>query len=800
MARMHLHERLVFLRQPACALVMFVGCFPLYSQVTVRSERNVPESVTLKGPAPAETIKQLRVVRQYPLNSLRANPHITLGAIPLDFTPVLNNPKSLPNLALRLHTLPQHVEVKEESSEINEVDQGLIIHHVLSFRVLPGKCADASARAQLSEAGIGCFQRSNASQRLQEFSIPGNARYVADPGKRREAIASYQTKSAQADADLSQHISALRKALADPRQRGTIESQVGKDGAARWDKLTDDQLKEEIINSSTRRFEETAFVPKQDSGLYAKGPLVLRASPSSGEVDAAEQLMKISLPANAQSPAGYPRLLRIVPATSYRSQSGGGQKSAPDQPVDIDLGTYIYLTGFTLGHDYEWSMNVSITINYVVSSSTFSISPYAGFNYGFGLRFPVQAKLSYHNAQGKATFHADYVPIEGDTNAFRSTGLPEDQLFDGKELVAQVGAKAGVNYSLPVIGSGGIGANVGVDFTDWLPSPYKGGRFQPPAPGTHGIDTPYVFDQIDLLGGLLNFGVLGGQVFPAININLHSNKLQFTFNDEVSRKQTRVMQTGETIPVGVDTGAGNDSHFSFGNPVYNLGFTLTPGIDARLFVDVAVWSDSWDWPVWFPQLSVDLPPGGMDFGCHSNTACVLDFEPKRETSSTSGGLEVLKTLGCDKQGNKIVCRGPLAGYTTCLNLVSANSILGVESCDGTAILGAQDKELTSKGCARINDHIGDYTCPGTALAECVGLMNASKVISCELVHWKPGFCESPMNYILSQDAVLLKDGCKSIGKYEAGCYDNTWSCPRAGANDCALFLKYNGVKACEEKK
>ena len=73
-----------------------------------------------------------------------------------------------------------------------------------------------------------------------------------------------------------------------------------------------------------------------------------------------------------------------------------------------------------------------------------------------------------------------------------------------------------------------------MDFTQLLPAPYTGGRFQPPAPGAHGIDSPYVFNTIDLLGGLLDFGVVGGTVYPAINVNLHSDSLQFTLNDELA--------------------------------------------------------------------------------------------------------------------------------------------------------------------------------------------------------------------------------------------------------------------------
>jgi len=53
--------------------------------------------------------------------------------------------------------------------------------------------------------------------------------------------------------------------------------------------------------------------------------------------------------------------------------------------------------------------------------------------------------------------------------------------------------------------------------------------------------------------------------------------LEYTLNDEVLNRQTKVTSTGQTVSVGVDKAGKNDSHFSFGNPVYNLGFTLTPG-------------------------------------------------------------------------------------------------------------------------------------------------------------------------------------------------------------------------------
>ncbi len=603
------------------------------AQPRIMEPRSLPNSVILRGESHATTMQRLRVVRQYKIEDIRLKPQIMLGNVPLDFTRMLNNPKALSNIALRLRAMPKNVEVKEDTSEISEVDQGLVLHHVLSYRILPGKCADTGVQAQLAQAGVACFTKESASQRAAEFATPGQARYVADPVKRRAAIAAYQQRSAQADAEANQHIADLRKSFADPKQRATLVAQLGAAEVARISNLNDDQLKAEIINSSVQRVEQTAFVYKLDSSHYAHAPNVLRISPNAQEMAAGKQLLHMTIPDGGAANTQFPKMLVVEPAANYHVQAApASPRNNTDQTTDVDLGSYIYLTGFTLGHDYEWSLEVDTTVNWclVGCSSTYSVRLFAGFNYGFGLRFPIQTHLKYHNVvhpnqTADASLTADFEPAKYTSDAdsvaqFKSTDLENDQIFDGKELVAQVGADAGVDFNLPVIGSQEIKFSPTLDFTDFLPPPYKGGHFTPPAPGTQGIDTVYKFDQLDFLGGLLDFGVVSGKVFPAVDINLHSNKLQFTLNDEVLNKQFNVFSPGQTVSLGTDKNKKFDSHFSFGNPVYNLGFTLTPGIDAQLAVDLAVWSQTWDWIVWFPQLAVDLPPGGIDFGCHAGTS------------------------------------------------------------------------------------------------------------------------------------------------------------------------------------
>ena len=744
-------------------------------------QRTLPNSVILNGGTHAATMQRLHVMRQVPLASVRANPRMMLGEAHLDFTPMLNNPKALFNVAARLHTLPQHVQVQEETSEVSQIDQGLIIHHVLSYRILPGKCADATARAQLEQAGVGCFSRGTPSQRVAEFGLPGSVRYISDPGKRQVAIAAYQRNSALQDADTTRKLAQLKQSLANPTQRAAIVQQVGQAEAARMSSLSDDQLKEEVINTATQRFEETAFVPNTQGNQYLHGAKDLRIAASNGEMMAAQQVMDNPSAAHSTA-ASYPRLMRIVPTTAFHGTSG-------PQTTDLDLGTYIYLTGFTLAHDYEWSMGISTTINWCIvgCSDTYSVTVYAGFNYGFGLRFPIQTHLKYHNLTqpnntATATLTATFAPINGSVTDFQSSGLSSDLIFDGKELVAQVGANAGVNFNLPVIGSNGISFDPEVDFTNMLPPPYTGGHFLPPAPGTHGIDTDYTFSQIDLLGGLLDFGVLGGRVSPAIKINLHSNKLEFTLNDEVLHRKTKFSATGQSINVGTDPANGNDSHFAFGNPVYNLGFTLTPGIDAQLFVDLAVWSQQWDWPVWFPQLAVDLPPGGVDFGCHSGTTCILDFEPERETKASSALMQKLKSEGCVQQGSILHCT-KLQTYSECQAGLKSNDLLGIQTCDPGMVMKemeAADRTLTGGGCQR-NGQEGHYLCPikGGMLGLCNTMLNNGAIWSCGALVPTP------------VDEILKRGGCREPS-------NGDFNCPSGMMGLCEQYLKNGVILSCKQ--
>ena len=752
--------------------------------------RPLPSSVILQGGNHAAVMQRVRVTRQYSLANVRSNPRVMIGEGSMDFTPMLNNPHALMNVAERLHAMPQQVQVQEESADVSEIEQGLIIHQVLTYRVQPGACSNPVSQAQLSRAGISCFTRSSPAQREASFSTPRDAHFVADPVRRRAAIVASQNQTSAEQADAAMHIAQLRAQLANPSQRAAISAQIGPAETARLSALSDDELEGEIINSATQQFEETAFVPRTQSTYYAHPPTNVMATPSADELATGRALLNGSLSPQSPAVARYPKLLRVIPQSKFKP-TGGAPPPAGDQVTDLDLGEYTFLTGFTLGHDYEWSLTISTTINWCIvgCSSTYSVTIYAGFNYGFGLRFPIQTDLTYHNDvhpnnTATASVKSTFEPVLGNPTNFASTGIDPTQIFNGQELVAQVGADAGFSYNLPIVGSNNMGLWVGFDFTQLLPPPLQGGKFTPPAPGGPGLPTNFVFNQIDLLGGLLNFGAVGGQVFPAIQITLVSNKLQFTVNDEISKRNTTV-STGETVNLGTSPTGTHDSHFSFGNPVYNLAFQLTPGIEAVLFVDLAVWSDQWTFPVWLPQLSITIPSGGIDFGCHAGTTCVLDFQPEHQAGMTNGLLAELAAQGCTRKGNTMDCT-TLQGYQTCQNAVKSNSILGVQSCNPGMVVSeenAADRTLIGGGCQH-NGAIGNYLCTNQngMLNLCKAMLKNGSVLSCGIL------------VPTQTDQILKRGGCTPDPGKPA-----SYTCPNSMLGLCQLYVKNQVIYSCQKK-
>jgi hypothetical protein len=288
-------------------------------------------------------------------------------------------------------------------------------------------------------------------------------------------------------------------------------------------------------------------------------------------------------------------------------------------------------------------------------SVTYYAGAQAGFSYGFGLRFPivVDGKYQYTNDGGAdhAYLTATMTPVDGTPAQYAASGLASSQIFNGQEFVAELQANAGYEYKLPLIGEDSHSLTVGYNLADKLPAPYTHGQFRPAARGTNSGEIPFVLNSIELLAGYGNWGAAGIQVHPAVKVGLHSDALKLILHDNVANTDQQIVN-GQRMPLAVDAAA-RTSNFSIGSPVYNLGFIVTPGVDAHAFIDVGVWSDSWDFPVWFPQVAITLPPGGVDFSCHSGTVCRRDYVYTATYSSDptvdTGGLTVMGDDGGSAQ-------------------------------------------------------------------------------------------------------------------------------------------------------
>lgn len=91
--------------------------------------------------------RALPIRRQLPIAAIRAVPQVSLGAATVNFTPVLQNPAALFNVANRLRNLPQLAKVERDEADVVEIDEGLLVRSALKYTVQPGACANQASRS-----------------------------------------------------------------------------------------------------------------------------------------------------------------------------------------------------------------------------------------------------------------------------------------------------------------------------------------------------------------------------------------------------------------------------------------------------------------------------------------------------------------------------------------------------------------------------------------------------------------------------------------------------------------------------
>ena len=575
------------------------------------STRAISNSVTLQSGAYSTMVKSLDVIRQLPLSQLRSNPVLMLGNTRLNMQPVLSNPRALFNVAQRIRLQPQLAEVIADDTQAYEARQGLILRSFMTYRIGPGVCNDPQRRTELEQSGVSCATNLSDQALAAAFANPQDAYYVADPAQRAQAVADAESKSALLDAELNANVAHLRASLSDQTVRAQFDAERGAGEASRMAALTDEQLKEELVNTGSTSVEQTAFVPNSDR-------------------------------VNTMSP------------TATAAKPPAAEQATPDVDVTTPLNTHIFLTGFTLGRTYEWKERVEKEIGWCkIYCKTYYAEAYVGFSYALGLRFPIRLEGTYqYHKSGTvetATVTPIFTPINGNAADYASTGLPDGLVHEGKEIVAEMKASAGAGYDLPGVPANGVDFAVEKDFTQYLSGDFANGQFAPPAPGAANLpNMTKVFDNIDLLGERANFGILAARVFPALKLELTSDSLTFNFRDMRNPSDIQI-SSGQKVDLLVQA-SDHSSQFNIGDPVYNASFLITPGIDARLSLNIAVWRTHWDWFLWFPQLEIKLPPKGANFGCHDETVCSRTYTFTPTSQSDTAGPKKHFPDGIDQWG------------------------------------------------------------------------------------------------------------------------------------------------------
>lgn len=578
---------------------------------------NLPEIGSL--PSGATRIRTIRV------GTPKAPKTLKLGDFTLDVAKINAPDNPIVARFANLQKLGSLIKVKPVETSIDELSTGVLIKQTLKYDLRLGACR--SAGAQLAEAGVACGTASTLSQRIQAISNPADTdNYVADPTERSNAIAAL-TGSAD---ELHSEVRKTREYLATPAAAAAL----GADEVARLSALSDDALIAEVMDSGETEIAQGIFLPAMDRIEIFKKLPVLGLQPHNISPQALQAVLNYSQAQAAQNQAS---------ASPTPSSSAQTAQAPALPPKGLIVGRDKFLTGFTLGKEYEWRWRIQKTVNWCIwgCKSTYFIEPYASLGFGLGLRFPITTTLmaTRNDAGDAVTVKPTIAAINGNEGDYRAAGLETGKLFDGKELVAEYSYLAGIKYKLPRY-SGNWSIGDAYDFTQKLPAPFTNGQFRPPSPGRDLMTFQKVFNEVDLLGRQADYGIVSAALYPAVKVNLSSDELSMRLADATpGGSAPRRLSHNELYPVKINSRG--DVSVKMGQPKYNLSFKITPGLNYLLKVDLAVWSKRWTDTIWIPDLEIQLPPGGVDFGCHAGTICERTYNfggyvPPASSSGSSG--------------------------------------------------------------------------------------------------------------------------------------------------------------------
>ena len=398
-----------------------------------------------------QTSPEVNVLRKFNANQIKGKINISGYELNPNSIKLLN--RSLRRKIQSIKGLNNLATLKSANSEVLELNKGLIIQSKLSYSLKPGACA--TYKSKLSRAGIQCGSKEDLKSSIASLSRRGSPNYISNTNKRRFAIKNLENSQLE----ILKETKKARAALEDPE----VISTLGAATVKRLKKMSDEDLAVEVLNTADQVIEETVFIPKAESFKNLRKVGTLQGN----------SLRNITKNLSKQ---------KITKLPKYKIP----KKIANPAPVDrSSTKEDIFLTGFTFGKQYEWRKKWTKSVKWCWTGCkrTYYVEPYATFGYGLGLRFPVKANLSFNSDGTRAKVTPTFTPINANSGQYRQTGMRQNQVFNGQELVAEMSARAGLTMKLPFVGRKCMSRGYDRDLTDNLPAPFRNGHFTSPSPG-----------------------------------------------------------------------------------------------------------------------------------------------------------------------------------------------------------------------------------------------------------------------------------------------------------------------------
>lgn len=557
------------------------------------------------------------------------NQRFSAGEARVDLRPYLSSPTSLSTIHRNLQNNVMAGSLKGNAQILRSTrTKGLVITEQLSFQPKSSTCSSRTIPA--ASKGF-CFNTSRGSLKRKSsgrsLSIPGGTRAPID---NRISVKDKKTLRAKATI-LSNNLKKASKGEGNAKLPSWAKN-LSRSALQRLASSDLKALEKALLNNSKVRISRTIYMPPANVSLR--------------EISKLPTIKKIKNYRARNGQATY---------TSSAPRNNAGRAFEHQTK-------HIFLTGFTYADSFYWGDVYEYEVDYGIGTELIGVYPFASAYYGFGVRFPLEVTNTYKYQGGNrsnAQVNVSIKPIDGDDSEYLQTGLAGDMVFNGKEIVAELGGYAGVSYNTP-FGNGTLQtpSDAKIDFTNYLPDSLNKGNFAPP---TYGGNLPLadpIIVPLDLMGGIGNYSIsdfgISVTAYPGVTIGLTSTDMGIKLLDNKNNNLATSISYKRNRKRGSVKVVQGKSRYILKEPYYNLALSLTPGVQLSGSAGLGAWSTSLTEYIDFPSLAINIPTDGVPFSCHKGTTCtrtysVNNLTREAETESTSSPAAKKQTLKLKKE-------------------------------------------------------------------------------------------------------------------------------------------------------